>query len=84
MRKENIKNLLLAVVALLVLVLVIWNTIALNEIRGDIRGLERDIGVSTSIFSSTGSLKSDIASLERDLSDIQEQLSDINWLLRFR
>ena len=84
MRKENLKNVLLSVVALFVLALVIWNTVALNEIRGDIKSLEREIGGSTSIFSSTGGLKSDIADLERDLQDIKEQLDDIDWLLRFR
>jgi cell division protein FtsL len=88
MKKEYLKNVLLAVVALFVLALVIWNTVALNEIRGDIRSLERDIGVSTSIFSRTGSLKSDIDDLRDDLEwelrDIKQQLDDIDWRLRFQ
>jgi len=84
MKKENLKNVLLAVVALFVLALVIWNTVALNEIRGDIKSLERDIGGSTSIFTSTGSLKSDIDDLKWELRDIKDQLDDIDWRLRFQ
>ncbi len=65
MKKENIKNLLLAIVVLFVLVLVIWNTIALNEIRTQVRWLRSD----------TAGLESDIASLGWDLGDMQKQLN---------
>ena len=82
MKKGNLKNVLLAVVALFVLALVIWNTVALNEIKENVESLEREIG-GTSIFGSTG-LKSDIDDLEWELREIKEQLDDIDWRLRFQ
>jgi len=89
MKKENLKNLLLSVIALFVLVLLIFNTVALNGIREEVKRLGRDIGVSTSAWGtspwgSTGSLKSDIDDLEWELQNIQKQLDDIDWRLRFK
>lgn len=84
MKKENIRNLLLAIVVLLVLSLTIWNTIALNEISGHVRDLERDIVGTPSPYAPSGGLKSDIANLEWDLRDIQQQLDNMERLLRLR
>jgi len=80
MKKENIKNLLLAIVVLFVLSLTIWNTVTLLGIKADTENLYGPGFRLPELPRLYGG--GDIDDIKAALRDIQLRLDDIERLLR--
>jgi hypothetical protein len=82
MRKQNIGKWLLATLGILVLCLLIWNTVALNQIQQEQERLWVELyGIQPRLPSLHGT-QGDLDDMKSDLSDMQKQLDGTNNLIQ--
>ena len=76
MMKQNVKNVILAVVIVLIFVLLVWNIVVLNKLSEEIYYLKLDIRGTESpwAYMSTGGLEEKIMDIQLDIWEIQDQM----------